>query len=150
MDILTDTLGRVYVSADGKALVGQSAWTAEVTFASRLRNGIVMQLPDVVLRHKDNPDFTMMYVCKNNTLVNYRSYMGVVSNRKWQAGNYHGAYLYNNILGNIYYPPNSSDGEFSVDGVFKIKYYISDGKLYIAEDIGCGFDAGTYRFTFSW
>lgn len=150
MDILTDTLGRVYVSADGKALVGQSAWTAEVTFAARLKNGVVMQLPDVVLRHKDNPDFTMMYVCKNDTLVNYRSYMGMVSNQNWREGHYYGLYLYNDTPGSIYYPLNSSDGEFSVSGTYKIKFYISDGKLYIAEDLGAGFDAGTYRFTFSW
>ena len=32
----------------------------------------------------------------------------------------------------------------------KIKFYITDGKLYIAEDIGAGLDVGTYKFTFSW
>ena len=110
-----------------------------------------MALPENVLAHKDDANFVMIYQYQGDTLVNYRSYGGIVGNRKmFYNQNIYGTYMYNTQQGAIRYPINSTDGNFTVESALKIKFYITDGKLYIAEDLGAGLDVGTYRFIFSW
>ena len=63
----------------------------------------------------------------------------MVGNRKMRYDqDVYGAYIYNSTQGTVLYPINSTDGNFTVESVYKIKFYITDGKLYIAEDIGAG------------
>ena len=148
-----DTTATYTIGEMANAITNISAnlFSAEVTFPSRLRNGIVLTLPGDVLAHKDDADFLMTYQFQGTALVAYRSYFGAVGNRKVMFDtDYYGAYYYNNTTGSVYYPINSADNTFSHEGVYKIKFYIDDGKLYIAEDMGAGFDAGTYKFTFTW
>ena len=128
-----------------------NSYTTSVTFDARLRNGVVMTLPENVLAHKNDANFVMLYQYQGDTLVNYRSYGGMVGNRKVTYNQYiYGVYIYNTQIGAIQYPINSTDGNFTVESAYKIKFYITDGKLYIAEDMGAGLDVGTYQFTFSW
>ena len=141
----------IFVEYQKSTTIETNSYTTSITFAARLRNGVVMALPENVLAHKDDASFLMMYQYQGDTLVNYRSYAGMVGNRKIRYNSdFYGAYIYNNLSGIILYPINSTDGNFAVESVFKIKFYITDGKLYIAEEIGAGLDVGTYRFTFSW
>lgn len=132
--------------------VESNAYVTRVTFSARLRNGVVLELPDRVLAHKDDASFSMTYLYEGDTLVNYRSYAGMVCNKliSYNSQFNYGVYCYSSINGVIYYPINSTDADFTQEGVYKIKFYIIDKKLYIAEDIGSGFDIGTYKFSFSW
>ena len=141
----------IFVEYQKSTTTETNSFTASVTFDTRLRNGVVMALPENVLAHKDDANFVMIYQYQGDTLVNYRSYGGMVGNRKMLYNNdVYGTYMYNNTLGRVLYPINSTDGNFTVESAFKIKFYITDGKLYIAEDLGAGLDVGTYRFIFSW
>ena len=141
----------IFVEYQKSTTIETNSYTTSVTFDARLRNGVVMTLPENVLAHKNDANFVMMYQYQGDTLVNYRSYAGMVGNRKIRYDkNVYGVYIYNNSHGEILYPINSTNGNFTVESAFKIKFYITDGKLYIAEDIGAGLDVGTYRFTFSW
>ena len=144
----TYTIGEM---ANAITNISANLFSAEVTFPSRLKNGIVLTLPGDVLAHKDDADFLMTYQFQGSALVAYRSYFGVVGNRQAMFNSVcYGAYYYTRSAGIVYYPINSADSTFSQEGVYKIKFYINDGKLYIAEDLGAGFDAGTYKFTFTW
>lgn len=141
----------IFVEYQKSTTIETNSYTTSVTFAARLRNGVVMTLPENVLAHKDDASFLMMYQYQGNTLVNYRSYAGMVGNRKVIYNqDIYGSYMYNTQQGAIPYPINSTDGNFTVESVFKIKFYITDGSLYISEDLGAGLDVGTYRFTFLW
>ena len=141
----------IFVEYQKSTTIETNSYTTSVTFDARLRNGVVMTLPENVLAHKDDANFLMMYQYQGNTLVGYRSYAGMVGNRKiFYNQDVYGAYTYNSLQGTIPYPINSTDGNFTIESVYKIKFYITDGKLYIAEDMGAGFDVGTYQFTFSW
>ena len=141
----------IFVEYKKSTTIETNSYTTSVTFDARLKNGVVMTLPENVLAHKDDANFVMIYQYQGDTLVNYRSYGGMVGNRKIRYDqDVYGMYIYNNIQGIVLYPINSTDGNFTVESVYKIKFYITDGKLYIAEAIGAGFDVGTYQFTFSW
>ena len=141
----------IFVEYQKSTTIETNSYTTSVTFDARLKNGVVMTLPENVLAHKDDANFVMMYQYQGNTLVIYRSYGGMVGNRKIRYDqDIYGAYIYNTQQGAILYPINSTDGNFTVESAYKIKFYITDGKLYIAEEIGAGFDVGTYQFTFSW
>lgn len=141
----------IFVEYQKSTTIETNSYTTSVTFDARLKNGVVMTLSENVLAHKDDANFVMIYQYQGDTLVNYRSYSGMVGNRKMRYDqDVYGAYIYNNIQGVVLYPINSTDGNFTVESAFKIKFYITDGKLYIAEDIGAGLDVGTYRFIFSW
>ena len=141
----------IFVEYQKSTTIETNSYTTSVTLAERLKNGVVMTLPENVLAHKDDANFLMMYQYQGDTLVNYRSYAGMVGNRKIRYDqDVYGAYIYSNIHGSILYPINSTDGNFTVESAYKIKFYITDGKLYIAEEIGAGFDVGTYQFIFSW
>ena len=141
----------IFVEYQKSTTTETNSYTTSVTFSARLRNGVVMTLPENVLAHKDDANFVMMYQYQGNTLVNYRSYGGMVGNRKMRYDkDVYGTYIYSNSQGPVLYPINSTDGNFTVESTSKIKFYITDGKLYIAEDMGAGLDAGTYRFIFSW
>ena len=141
----------IFVEYQKSTTIETNSYTTSVTFDARLKNGVVMALPENVLAHKDDANFVMMYQYQGDTLVNYRSYGGMAGNRKiCYDQDIYGVYIYNNQQGSILYPINSTDGNFTVESVYKIKFYITDGKLYIAEDIGAGLDVGTYQFTFSW
>ena len=141
----------IFVEYQKSTTIETNSYTTSVTFDARLKNGVVMTLPENVLAHKNDANFVMMYQYQGDTLVGYRSYAGMVGNRKIRYDkDVYGVYIYNNIHGEILYPINSTDGNFTVESVYKIKFYITDGKLHIAEDMGAGFDVGTYQFTFSW
>ena len=141
----------IFVEYQKSTTIETNSYTTSITFAARLRNGVVMALPENVLAHKDDANFVMMYQYQGDTLVNYRSYAGMVGNRKVIYNqDIYGAYIYNNTQGIVLYPINSTDGNFTVESAFKIKFYITDGSLYISEDLGAGLDVGTYRFIFSW
>lgn len=141
----------IFVEYQKSTTTETNSYTTSVTFDARLRNGVVMALPENVLAHKDDANFVMLYQYQGDTLVNYRSYAGMVSNHKVLYNqDVYGTYIYNTQVGAIHYPINSTDGNFTAESTYKIKFYITDGKLYIAEDMGAGLDVGTYRFTFSW
>ena len=141
----------IFVEYQKSTTTETNSFTTSVTFDTRLRNGVVMTLPENVLAHKDDANFVMMYQYQGDTLVNYRSYAGMVGNRKVIYNqDIYGTYIYSNQRGEILYPINSTDSNFTIESAYKIKFYITDGKLYIAEDIGAGLDVGTYQFTFSW
>lgn len=141
----------IFVEYQKSTTIETNSYTTSVTFSARLRNGVVMTLPENVLAHNNDANFVMMYQYQGDTLVNYRSYGGMVGNRKIRYDqDVYGEYIYNNQQGPILYPINSTDSNFTIESTSKIKFYITDGKLYIAEDMGAGFDAGTYKFTFTW
>lgn len=141
----------IFVEYQKSTTTETNSYTTSITFAERLRNGVVMALPENVLAHKDDANFVMIYQYQGDTLVNYRSYGGMVGNRKVIYNrDIYGTYMYNNQQGSILYPINSTDSNFTIESAYKIKFYITDGKLYISEDLGAGLDVGTYRFIFSW
>lgn len=132
---------------------GGNCYSVDITFPTRLRSGVILTLPSNVLAHKDDANFLMTYQFQGDTLVMYRSYFASVGNKDVVVNSerHKGVYCYNDTFGNCYYPINSTDGTFTQEGVYKVKFYIpADGKLYINEDIGAGLDVGTYKFTFTW
>ena len=132
---------------------GGNCYSVDITFPTRLKNGVILTLPSDVLAHKDDVNFLMTYQFQGDTLVNYRSYFASVGNKNVSYNSDHnkGTYCYSGIMGVCYYPINSTDNTFSIEGVYKVKFYIpADGKLYISEDLGASLDVGTYKFTFTW
>ena len=98
----------IFVEYQKSTTTETNSYTTSVTFSARLRNGVVMTLPENVLAHKDDANFVMIYQYQGDTLVNYRSYAGMVSNRKIRYDqDVYGVYIYDSIQGQVLYPINS-------------------------------------------
>lgn len=140
-----------------ETVVDTNAIVVEKTFTERLKNGVVMALPENIIAHKDDANFSVLAIVDGSELLAYRSYAIFASNRKIGASataDIHGAYAYLTSptgiqFGYVCYPPNAADATV-VDGKGVAKFYISNNSLYFHENVGAGFDTKTYRFIFSW